>query len=208
MKPSLRQQLERLALRLSELDATLADPAVASDMKRYRELSREHAAATELVGLFRRYEARESDLASATQLLDESAGDADMAALAGDEAQALAGDGADQPLSLAAVPHRAASGVDAARQRGVRDDAAAPDRCDEVVLADDAVAVAHEMDEQIEDLGLHRDQLGATAQLPSVGVKYVIVKEKSHVRAGSQETIKPFSRAGERPGKVLRPRHG
>ena len=40
MKSSLRQQLERLALRLAELDATLADPNVAGDMKRYRELSR------------------------------------------------------------------------------------------------------------------------------------------------------------------------
>jgi len=41
MKSSLRQQLERLALRLAELDATLADPKVAADMKRFRELSRE-----------------------------------------------------------------------------------------------------------------------------------------------------------------------
>jgi peptide chain release factor 1 len=59
MKPSLRQQLERLALRLSELDATLADPAIAADMKRYREVSREHAEAAGLVELFRRFESRE-----------------------------------------------------------------------------------------------------------------------------------------------------
>ena len=39
MKASLRQQFERLALRLAELDATLADPKVAADMKRYRELA-------------------------------------------------------------------------------------------------------------------------------------------------------------------------
>ncbi|MBC7484680.1 MAG: peptide chain release factor 1, partial [Rhizobacter sp.] len=43
MKDSLRQQFERLAIRLTELDATLADPSVAGDMKRYRDLSREHA---------------------------------------------------------------------------------------------------------------------------------------------------------------------
>ena len=71
MKPSLRQQLERLALRLSELDALLADPAVSADMKRYRELGREHAEAASLVDLFRRFQAREGDLASAGQLLDE-----------------------------------------------------------------------------------------------------------------------------------------
>src|SRR6185437_7111214 len=64
----------------------------AGDMKRYRELSREHATATQLVDLFRRYEARESDLASATQLLDDSAGDIAMAALAREEAEAAAAD--------------------------------------------------------------------------------------------------------------------
>ena len=43
MNDSLRQQFERLALRLAELDATLADPQVAGDIKRYRALSREQA---------------------------------------------------------------------------------------------------------------------------------------------------------------------
>jgi peptide chain release factor 1 len=92
MKPSLRQQLERLALRLSELDATLADPGIAADMKRYRELSREHAEAAELVELFRRFEARERDLAAAKELLAESSADAAMAALAGEEAEAARAD--------------------------------------------------------------------------------------------------------------------
>jgi peptide chain release factor 1 len=88
MKPSLRQQLERLALRLSELDATLADPAIAADMKRYREVSREHAEAAGLVELFRRFESREHDLAAANELLAESSADAAMAALAAEEADA------------------------------------------------------------------------------------------------------------------------
>jgi len=87
MKESLRQQLERLALRLSELDATLADPSVAADMKRYRELGREHAEASGLVDLFRRYERREHDLAAALALRAESDGDAEMTALADDEAR-------------------------------------------------------------------------------------------------------------------------
>ena len=43
MKDSLRSQFERLAMRLDELDATLADPTVGADMKRFRELTREHA---------------------------------------------------------------------------------------------------------------------------------------------------------------------
>ena len=69
MKASLRQQFERLALRLSELDARLGDPAVASDMKRYRDLTREHAEVSGLVERFRRFEQRERDLASAQEML-------------------------------------------------------------------------------------------------------------------------------------------
>ncbi|MDQ2928801.1 MAG: peptide chain release factor 1, partial [Pseudomonadota bacterium] len=92
MKTSLRHQLERLAHRLSELDATLADPATAADMKRYRELSREHAEASELVDLFRRLEAREADLSAAKELLAESSADPAMAGLAGDEAEAAEAD--------------------------------------------------------------------------------------------------------------------
>ena len=43
MKDTLRQQFERLAMRLAELDASLADPKVSADMKRYRALAREQA---------------------------------------------------------------------------------------------------------------------------------------------------------------------
>ncbi|MES1162708.1 MAG: hypothetical protein ABUL50_06565 [Rhizobacter sp.] len=56
MKDSLRQQFERLALRLNELDATLGDASITRDMKRFRELTREHAEITGLVEKFRRFE--------------------------------------------------------------------------------------------------------------------------------------------------------
>jgi peptide chain release factor 1 len=81
MKDSLRQQFERLALRLNELDATLADPQVASDMKRYRDVSREHAEVSGLVERFRRFEQRERDLADAQGMLS----DPDMAEMAQQE---------------------------------------------------------------------------------------------------------------------------
>ena len=81
MKESLRQQFQRLALRLAELDAVLADPGVASDMNRYRALSREHSQAHEVVAMFRRYEQREGDLAAACDLLE----DAEMAEMAEEE---------------------------------------------------------------------------------------------------------------------------
>jgi peptide chain release factor 1 len=81
MKDTLRQQFERLGLRLAELDANLADPQVASDMKRYRALSREQAEASHLVQTFRQYQQRESDLAAARELLE----DPDMAEMAREE---------------------------------------------------------------------------------------------------------------------------
>ena len=85
MKDSLRQQFERLALRLNELDATLADPGVAGDMKRYRALSREHAEVAGLVERFRRFEQRERDLADAKQMLAQTDSDAEIAAMAQQE---------------------------------------------------------------------------------------------------------------------------
>ncbi|MBX3604177.1 MAG: peptide chain release factor 1 [Piscinibacter sp.] len=88
MKDSLRQQFERLAMRLAELDATLADPRIAGDMKRFRDLTREHAEAASLVERFRRYEQRERDLAAAHELL----GDPDMAELAREEIGAAEAD--------------------------------------------------------------------------------------------------------------------
>jgi len=81
MKDSLRQQLQRLVMRLAELDASLADPQIMGDMNRYRTLAREQAEATELVSLFHQYEQRERDRAAAREMLD----DPEMADMARDE---------------------------------------------------------------------------------------------------------------------------
>ena len=96
MKDSLRQQFERLALRLHELDATLAAPMVASDMKRYRALGREHAEVTGLVERFRRFEQRERDLATARELL----ADPEMSELAQQEVAEAQADIARLHLAL------------------------------------------------------------------------------------------------------------
>ena len=81
MKDSLRLQLQRLAMRLSELDAHLADPQVTADMQRYRALAREQAEVASVVGQFKRYEHREADLAAARDMLD----DPEMADMAREE---------------------------------------------------------------------------------------------------------------------------
>ena len=105
MQDSLRQQFERLALRLSELDARLSDPGAAADMKRYRELTREHAEAAGLVERFRRFEQRERDLAEARAMLC----DPELAGLAQDEAAAAQNDVArlHAELQMALLPRDA-----------------------------------------------------------------------------------------------------
>ncbi len=88
MNPTLRDQFERLTLRLAELDAILADPAVASDMKRWRTLSREQAEVRDVVERYTRYCQRESDLAEAQAMLE----DPELAEMAREEITAAGAD--------------------------------------------------------------------------------------------------------------------
>ncbi|MCU0930127.1 MAG: peptide chain release factor 1 [Burkholderiaceae bacterium] len=106
MKDSVRQQFERLAMRLAELDAALADPVVVADHARWRQLSREQAEAADVVARYRAHQQRERDLADARELLAASATDAEMAALARDEVAAAEADLArfDAELQAALIP--------------------------------------------------------------------------------------------------------
>ena len=88
MQDSLRQQFERLALRLTELDANLSDPTASADMKRYRELTREHAEVSGLVERYQRFGQRERDLGEARAMLS----DPELAGLAQDEVAAAQAD--------------------------------------------------------------------------------------------------------------------
>lgn len=92
MKDSLRQQFERLALRLVEIEAMLADPSIAGDMNRFRAITREHAEVSMLVAAFRQFKTREQDAQAARALLDQSANDPDMAQMAQDEITAALAD--------------------------------------------------------------------------------------------------------------------
>jgi len=102
MKDSLRQQFERLAFRLTELDTILADGSAASDMKRYRALSKEQSDVGDLVSQYRRYQQCEANLAAARELLD----DADMAEMAREEIVGAEAEMAalDESLQLALMP--------------------------------------------------------------------------------------------------------
>src|SRR6185369_7537316 len=81
-------QLQRLAMRLAELDAHLADPRVTADIARYRQVAREQAEAAAVVERFRAFEQREADLAAARELL----ADPEMAEMAREEIAAAEGD--------------------------------------------------------------------------------------------------------------------
>ena len=105
MKASLRQQFERLVLRLNELQATLNDPSLSNDMQRFRAVNREYADVGGVVDLFRRYEARESDALAARAILERDA-DPEMAGFAQEElASATADlDRLHQSLQTALLP--------------------------------------------------------------------------------------------------------
>jgi len=96
MKAALRQQFERLGLRLTELNATLADPSIVADMTRFRALTREHAEVEGVVTTFRHYEQRERDLTAARDMLDEP----EMADMAREEIAAAESDIARLHLEL------------------------------------------------------------------------------------------------------------
>jgi peptide chain release factor 1 len=81
MNDLLRQQFERLAMRLTELNATLSDPHAATDMNRFRSLTREQSEVDDVVAKFRSYERREADLRAAQELLP----DAEMHDMAAEE---------------------------------------------------------------------------------------------------------------------------
>src|SRR5581483_6462717 len=106
MKDSLRQRFERLGMRLSELDALLADPNVTADIARYRQLAREQAEANAVVMLYRRYLQREGDLTTAREMLNDACTAADMKELARDEAATAETDlvALDEQLQLTLLP--------------------------------------------------------------------------------------------------------
>jgi peptide chain release factor 1 len=81
MKPFLRQQLERYAFRLAELDFLLSREDIMGDMKQFLLLSREHTDVGQVASRFTRYNQREADLAAAVEMKS----DPDMAEMAEEE---------------------------------------------------------------------------------------------------------------------------
>jgi hypothetical protein len=93
-----------------------------------------------------------------------------------DEANTLARDGPNQPLLIATVADRFAGGVDPAVKSRVRHDPAAPNRSDKIVLANHAITVLDEIQQQVEHLRLKRDELSAPPKLPAIRIEYLSSK--------------------------------
>ncbi len=87
MKPFLRQQLDRYAFRLEELNFLLSRDDIMGDMAQYRLISKEHAEVTQIAGRYARFKQVESDIEGARGLLadPDMAEMADMADMAREE---------------------------------------------------------------------------------------------------------------------------
>jgi len=84
MKDSIRAKLEGLVDRLEEINALLADPDVITDNKKFRELSIEHAELQPVVSTFNAYQAAETDIEQAQEML-KSEEDAELREMAAEE---------------------------------------------------------------------------------------------------------------------------
>ena len=85
MKPYLRAQMERYAVRLAELEFLLSREDIMKDMTQFLALSREHTEVAAITGRWDRYQQREADLAAGQEMLAGSADDADMLTMAQEE---------------------------------------------------------------------------------------------------------------------------
>src|SRR3954452_16611388 len=100
-----------------------------------------------------------------------------------DEPHTLARDRPDQALLIAVVADCAACCIDAADERRFGHDPSVRDGIEEVILANDATAVLNQIDQQIEDLRLHRHGSQSTAELPTLRVQDALIEVKAHAAA-------------------------
>ena len=93
-----------------------------------------------------------------------------------DKTDSLAWQCFDQALLLAGIADCIPGGVQAGRQRSVRDNASVPNDTDEVVFADDALPISNQIIEQVKNLRCHRYCFPAPMQFAPLRVKCVILE--------------------------------
>jgi hypothetical protein len=124
-----------------------------------------------------------------------------------DKTNALARDGADQNLRVTTVANSLPRRANTADERGVRHDPAAPDIGDQIVFADDTVAVLHQIDQEVENLRLDGNRLGPAAQLLPSEIEREFAKEIFHVcnRKAGRTALKDKSTIRQVPPNVIGP---
>lgn len=100
-------------------------------------------------------------------------------------------DGADETLFLAVVAQRLPRRLDARGDRGLGDDPAAPDLLDDLVLADEAVGIAREQDQQRQHLRLQMLRVPVLAQLELARIELEAFKAVDQGGAERQASNSP-----------------
>jgi hypothetical protein len=90
------------------------------------------------------------------------------------EAIAAARDRGDHRRLSAAVADRAPRQADRTRDRAFRDDGVRPDPLEDLLLRDDPLALARQVQEQLEHLRLQQHHLAATPELEPLLVELVL----------------------------------
>src|SRR5690606_29932914 len=96
------------------------------------------------------------------------------------ESKPLPGDCHNHPLLLATVANRLTHRVDMTRQGRFRNDTTGPNRIDQFVSADYAVAVRQQVGEQVKHLGRRRHNIIAAPELTPVQVEPAILEHPLH----------------------------
>jgi peptide chain release factor 1 len=98
--------IDKLAARMHELEAAIADPSVASNQKKFKEIVKEHARLRKIVGKAEVYFRLKRDVDEQRQLLSSVDGDPDLKLLAAEEVAGLEKDlvPAEKDLLTAMLP--------------------------------------------------------------------------------------------------------
>src|SRR5262249_4906050 len=99
----------------------------------------------------------------------------------GDETKPFLGERPNEALLLAAIANGLAHRIYSAGQSRFRNNPSAPNGGDEVVLADNTVAIFDQINQHIEDLRFEGDELIAASQLAPVGVQQAFFESYLHV---------------------------
>ncbi len=114
-----------------------------------------------------------------------------------DELIAAAPDGADVALGFAVVAQSAAHRFDAAGQRGLADESAAPHRVEQFLFGHAAFVVAQQLGQDVEHLRLHADHVLATLEFIACRVEGVVVEAphpwRRRLSAGHAVTVPPVA---------------